>query len=549
MDPLDLNLFVRAGLTALLLLSLPACDELTGGSNSTDSTSNGGIASNFSATPMRLFGSSGNDTVSGAVFDGDGNTFVVGQSEGLGHAIGSLYWARLNADGSLGWAWDLSNPDDGEGEGVRVVGDALKGNGPTRAIAWGDDGYLYIAARGKGWAEGSPSFFASYAMKIDPSTGQPLWTQVYRLRYPSGSSDIAANETYGVGITAVGGRVFVAANGGAPEAAVLYELDGSDGALVDSLRINMANPGSASRVMTLVADGSNDSLYLGGWTSANFQKPALAKVDISGSDLAVEWYAQLITPASTHVGMNLSDLDVDQDGNVYAALWVAGTYGWHEVIKLSPDGDPQWGRRWGVSSSGTLPDPMGSQRNDGMLVRVIDGVVYAGGRTGVQHNTWGDTSHGDSVLIGYTTDGDYLSHRYYFSGTSSDVTNIDHLKGIGVLDDGRIAVAGMIWPNASNFVGEWLNIDEVNASGEALTEVPHTQMEIAGSEYTLSKTAGNDMNLIETPHAESRPLQATGLDAGLQVRDRTSAVTADDASDRAPSENAYRAFFEGFLPE
>ncbi|TVQ92555.1 MAG: hypothetical protein EA397_07025 [Deltaproteobacteria bacterium] len=548
---------VLLGVSALSMVALTACDESvdrgeTAASVSdtdTDTDTDTDPMGSFTATELRLFGSSGNDTVAGAVFDGEGNTYVIGQSEGLGHSIGSVYWARLNADGTVAWAHDLSSPDDLEGEAVRLVGDAQKGNGATRSIVMGDDGYLYVVAKGKGWSSSSTSFYASYAMKIDPASGEPEWTSIYRLGYPSGSSDVAVNQTEGASIAQVGDRVFVTAVGGSTNAVVLYELDGDNGELVQSVGLNMATAGSASRAITMVADPTNDVLYLGGWTSANFQKPAIAKVDISGDKLEFLWHSQLITPASTHVGIHVSDLDLDSDGNLYATLWIAGTYGWHELIKLAPDGTPQWGRRWGVSETGTLSDPRGSSRNDGMLVRVLDGVVYLGGRTGVQHVTWGDVSFGDSVLIAYDTEGEYLTHRYYFSGTASDDTNIDHVKGVGVLDDGRLAIAGFIWPNGTNFEGDWLNIDEVNDSGEALTTVPHHQMEIEGSQYTMSMTTGSDMLLIEHPTAEVRFPGDAGIEPSFQVRSRASEVTADDASTRAPSESAYRTFFDGFLPE
>ncbi len=489
----------------------------------------------FDASLMAIFGTEDQDTVAGAVFDADGNSYYAGITKGgVDSFNSSIFWAKYTAAGQLAWVNDLGHSNNND-DGIRVIGDALEGNGPSRMIAQDSEGNIYITGRGKGYK--ASSFYASYAMRIDPADGSVVWGNAFKREWTSGS-DLARTETSGNACTVAGNRMYIVGSTQGDAMVLVYSLNTADGSLVDRLAVD-ASPTVNDRAYAVVADETNNKLYVGGWEGTD-NRPILYKFDISTDDITLDWYERLNT-GDWDGGTQISDLDVDSEGNVYVSYWIAGAAKWYEITKLTSDGDVVWGRRY--NATGEPGMVTGSVKNETMIIRVLGNHVLVGGRVGIQHVTWGDTSKGDSGMVIYDLNGNMLEDRYYFTGTDNTKITIDHIKAFGMAND-QLMVAGTIWPNDSNFLGEWLTPDGIE---EALTPVEVGTQELVDTDYTIAKVS-DGFTTDDLADAELRAFGHDSFDANFIVRDQSSVFSASDAENRAPSsDDAYLVKMSGFM--
>src|SRR5690606_25112129 len=137
------------------------------------------------------------------VADAEGNVFFSGQVTQVADRFSTaIFYARVNADGSLAWAkwWHGKSMDRSPDSGQHA-----ETGGTANSLAIDDAGALYLC--GATSDSSSNSIFAALILKISGKTGEIIWEQLWRPEWAS--SAIARHSAEAYGITVQGGRVFV----------------------------------------------------------------------------------------------------------------------------------------------------------------------------------------------------------------------------------------------------------------------------------------------------------------------------------------------------
>ncbi len=368
------------------------------------------------------------DDFGGWVHDGNGNVYMIHANRTIAINESNIVITKMRlSDGTIIWAKKYGS--DARGEKLFEPG----GNG----ITIGGAGTGYIAMDGNGDLYFTCSiysdFYRTYVAKVNPSNGSIVWEKSWK----NANNNLGSSEAIAYALDVKGGKVFVV--GTADNKDLLLVYDASNGNHLATSMLDPASGGDKAYTVKATADGS--TVYVGGWSSKNFQKAFIAKFSNSGSSF--DWINYIHAPAASRI----IDIDLDSNGNIYLNNDIHGAQTYFQLIKLNSAGNKIWVRNYGKSGS--------SDRYNGMDVQVIGDRVYLLGRAGLQDNsTWVDNSGGDGMVVVFDTAGTYIKNYYYFTGTNITVQASDWVKGI-ISYDGSWYFAGNIYPKQSNYTGNW----------------------------------------------------------------------------------------------
>ncbi len=462
----------------------------------------------------RVWGGNSSDVLNGLALDSSGNALTVGVSKSFVDSYyGDLLVSKLSPTGELLWAKNIGTP--GLDSPMRYIdGD----HGATsRAIATDAQNSVYVVARAAWKINAEPQ--TQIVVKLS-ANGEILWSKAWRPHW----KNQANGTTNASSVTVVGNRVYVAGGGGdaGDEAQILVSiLDANNGNQLDALTID-PTPGSNDRVFSLVANPAGTTIYLGGWNGRTGRGQIL-KLGVANDKLEFLWAKEM--PQETR-GSTISDLDLDANGNLYAASDVHGTQTYLELFKLDPNGKVLWGRRY---NAGVRND-----RNNARVVRVIGDKVYLGGRVGFQEYTQADYQFGDSALLQYNFDGKLERELFHFTGTQQDVVAMDHTMGIAAYGN-RLYVAGWIYPLGTNVVGEWRDPSNY--------KFPHESTNLAASAQSSEPILGVKTLRLTAP-------QKSGEEIGLvstDVKERIEIGTAKEMSSKNRNTQHYLFGFDNLI--
>ncbi|MCK5801044.1 MAG: hypothetical protein KAI47_27840, partial [Deltaproteobacteria bacterium] len=283
-------------------------------------------------------------------------------------------------------------------------------------------------------------------MKIDPATGNVLWTKYWmgdktRLQY--------TDDALGFGIDVSNGLVFITGKGksaistqGMPVIAL-----GTDGSFKWSkIIVPRGNATYAHEAHAIRADGKGN-LYVAGIDKGFGGGAFLAKlkgVDASGTKVALDW-AMNVT--GSPVGTNFNSMSLDAQGDVFLALDRRGASMFFTVLKVSADGKTITGKTVPTSKSNT-----GGSWDNIFVVRVAGSSVYAGGS--IQTSGW-DTGKGDGVIAKFATSD--LKPAYaalYYTGSGPNEVCAHSTHGIAV--NGKdVYLMGQVYSGNLNHYRYW----------------------------------------------------------------------------------------------
>jgi hypothetical protein len=439
-------------------------------------------------TVSKVIGGKGDDWASSMAVDAAGNTVVAGQGKSFGDTFSTnMMVVKMSPAGEILWAKEFGSKAGADWSKNYIDGET---GGPSRTMAMGSDGAVYVGG-GAAYA-GNKEPAAASLFKLSPN-GDLVWSKVWKPHWQNqmtGAAQITA-------VTFVGGNVYATGMTAGESQIFVAMFNAADGALKDLIAFDPA-PTVNDRTFSIVADKKGANVWVGGWNGKT-ARGQLAKLNSDGKKLALTWVKEM--PVSGR-GSTICDLDLDASGNLYLAGDIHGASTWLELIKISGDGDFIWGKRYNAGGK--------YDRNNARIVRVIDNVVYLGGRVAYGDNTNADYFFGDSLLLSFGLDGALKNERYHFTGTQQAVLAMDHLTGIAKHGKGLV-LTGWIYPYKMHVSGEWRNPNDYKFA--------HPIADIPAGEFATPAIA----NVTTTNLANVAP--KNGSDVGLALADIKAAMT------------------------
>lgn len=386
-------------------------------------------------TMHKVLGSAATDELGGAaVADKAGNIYVSGNVTQLADKFApDLLYARINADGSLGWArlWNGgfrdTSPDSGQN---------AETGGTAGSMAMDEEGALYLA--GLSSESKSNSNFAALVMKVNAADGATVWEKLWRPEWPKNLLALHSAEAYAVDVR--GGRVFVTGVTAGNAEVLVLALNAADGAVVWQASLDIT-PGSNDRGYAIKA-AADGSLVLAGLASDRAFVARLTGADGDAPKLA--WVHRV----DLGRGSGINAIDLDAAGAIYASCDRRGATTFLSALKFLPDGKLAWGK----TCKGTAGD-----RNNTHVVRVHGENVLVGGRLGVQTC---DTSGGDAIALALNADnGEQAWSAFYYTGTGPDEVCEHRIKSLLPVEDGLVVVSQSYTGsrNGERYWGYWYN--------------------------------------------------------------------------------------------
>lgn len=334
---------------------------------------------------------------------------------------------RINDDGSFGWSRIWSTNED---DRSRDPGQNAETGGSAESMAIDSRGNIYHAGK---WDNGA------LVLKVDPESGEPLWEQYWMAGWPSysGGSHSANDFAEAYSVDASGGNIYVA--GTTQNAVMLLLLDPADGSIRWQKKLDL-HDGYKDRGYAIKVDG-NGNLYVAGSGNNN---GFVAKLTLDGGEPAFQWARQV----DLGTGGNVNSLDLDGEGNLYLACDRRGAKTFFSLIRMSPEGQREWGKTWEASNT---------DQNNINVVRVLGDHVYAGGRLGIPSF---DSQFGDGALVKLDKDdGSEAWSTFYYNGKGPDEITEHRIKGIAKSGDSlHLYAQAYTGPkNWERFWGYWYN--------------------------------------------------------------------------------------------
>lgn len=382
---------------------------------------------NFTTNWTKCWGTSVADDFSGSVIDNAGNMYFVGASQPDGYA-GNIFLTKMSlATQTVLWSNKFDSGAQDKFWSPSENGHA-NGGGGSRCIALDDAGNIYIA--------GSviDGFSEVFVMKIDP-TGSVLW----ETRWEKNSSGLANGEAKAYAMDVSGTKVFV--TGETPGAVFLLSLDQATGSVQPETNAAIdASSGYNDRGYT-IKSVNGDIVYIAGWEGAT-SSGILYK--FSGGGANFEWQEK-IALGSTH---RISDMDLDDNGNIYLACDFRGVSTYIGAMKLTADGNIVWAKKFQGESN---------DRNNVSSIRVLNGSLFIGGRGSYANYDTGQ--FGDGTFLNLHLNGVLLRVYNYYS---KDYTTGERIEAIHYYN-GNFILAGETWPEDAGIEGRWY-IPAINES-------------------------------------------------------------------------------------
>lgn len=414
-------------------------------------------------TMHKLFGNADTDEMLSSAMGGpDGSIYFTGQATQIADKFSTdLFWAKVNADGTLAWAklWNGAyldrSPDSGQN---------AETGGTCNSMFVDDNGDLYLC--GATSPNRYNSNFAALVIKVSGETGETVWEKMWRPEWAS--SLIARHSAEAYALTVADGMVYVTGVNKGNAEVLLLGLRASDGEprIQHSFDIT---PGTTDRGYSIVHH--NGELTIGGLADS---RAFLVRISGFGEegDPGIAWSKSV----DMGRGSGINCLAVDEEGNVYASCDRRGASTFFSVIKVGTDGSLAWGKTY----TGTAGD-----RSNTHLVRYIDGVVYVGGRLGAKGF---DTAYGDGLLLALNAeDGAEKWTAFYYTGTGPDESCEHRIKGVAV-NDGVLTVVGQSYTGSRNgerYWGYWYN----GVTGFEDYEPELSDLGVAEDALTLQKSS------------------------------------------------------------
>ncbi len=469
----------------------------------------GGTGDTLSFSRSAIFGATHSDSFISLAGDDEGAWYVGGTSKELLDSFSSDFTVvKLSATGAIEWARTWG----GEGhDGVRPHIDS-EGEGPARHLAAAPGGGVFVAGLSDSVADFSAAVLLRYA-----KDGALQWARAWKPNW----NNQANSEAKLMAVTATDDTVY-AVGTTQGEAAWLLQAYALDGAAKWTVSLD-PSAGVNDRPFSVVASG--DGLYVGGWMG-NGNEGLLLRLDVSTAPPSVDWAVRVKLPA----GSTLPDLDVDAEGNLYAAADIHGVATYHAVLKLSPTGSLLWAREYNRE--------VASQVDTTHVVRAYGGGVIVGGRVSYTQGSDVETDRalGDSVFFIVDGAGNLKRDAYYFTGNpgQSGGGTLDRVRGLAVKDH-TLLVAGNIFSERGQYAGTWRT---PASRGIAPSFGP-------ADEVLLQSI---DVGPVEDLSATAPRTQ--GELTGVTSSDVTSAISASSASDAdgaAKSTQGFLFWFDGLL--
>lgn len=373
------------------------------------------------------------ELTTGLVADAAGNVFVSANAK-FG-TYDDLVLSRIDQDGSLKWVktWagafkDVSKDPGQNGES----------GGSADAISMDDEGFIYMAASVAG-DKNNNTFFATI-LKIDPKDGAIIWQQAFG---HGATIKFAKQSAEAYSVDASGKYVYVTGTTGAntesPDALVLFlALDKTDGS-VHAKRAFDVHATINDRGYAIRQDGKGNA-FIGG--SGSKSAILLKVVGVEDAEPSLAWARTV----DLGTGGNINSLDVDADGNVYAALDRRGATTYFSVGKYGTDGKLAWAKTY----SGGNGD-----KSNINVVRVQGTDVYIAGRIATPNF---DSQYGDGLVAKLATaDGALGWAAFHYSGKGPDEIAEHRVKGLAVRD-GSLYLATQVFTgnfNGVRYNGYW----------------------------------------------------------------------------------------------
>jgi hypothetical protein len=432
--------------------------------------------------------------------DAAGHQFISGTVVGPTGFNDVTYLARRNADGSAGWAKMLECFTNSWGDSDCIadypLDDPLTGPGPD-SMDMDEAGALYIAANAK---LGSTSFSRALTLKIDPATGDILWSKAWQVEDvdPMLANDIAQANA----LTVHGGRVFVTGTEGGGGVLFLI-LDASDGSVIYQGRVEL-QPGSPDEGWTLVADGAGN-LYIGGQYK-NSKGLVFQLTGVDGATPALGWVKQVDL---AFTGANVMSLDTDGT-NLYVAGYGDDTSTGEDFDMLAlslTDGAEVWAKAF---------RPTGAGATTCNIVRVAGSQVIFGGKSAFSGF---DTQGKDALLVSLSAAGAENWAGFYYTGKGAEEMATHSVKGIAV-QGSTLYLAGQVYTGNNNgyrYAGYWYK-GAATGQPAIATVVDHPKM---GS--LVSDITGGVLEEVTTGFQQDAAAYVRAIDAP-----NTPAAVVDD---------------------
>lgn len=346
-----------------------------------------------------------------------------------------LVVARVGADGSLAWAktWGGSK-EDSQTPHVDSEGEAS-----ARVVAVTSDGAVLLTGRSKSAGNG---LYAAVLLKLG-ADGNLAWARAWRPHW----DDRVNGAALGNAVAVLGDTAWVVGSTGGGTTneeglALLLAFDVATGALRYAGALD-PSPGFNDRLFSVVPGREANTLFVSGWQGQT-NEGLLLELDVSSvAAPTVAWAARVTLP----LGSTVPDLDVDADGNVYAALDVHGVDTSLQVLKLSSAGVLSWVRGYNTGS--------GRSASNTHVVRALGGQVLLGGRVSFpDDDRETDTRYGDALWLELDASGALTRDVYFFTGKSDADSTIDRVRGFADVGGARV-VMGNSFARGTKYSGTW----------------------------------------------------------------------------------------------
>jgi hypothetical protein len=375
----------------------------------------------------KVWGSNGDDRMTGIATDASGNTYVVGYTTGsldgeLNQGNADAFVSKYDATGNRLWTRLIGTAGDDAARAVAVVGndvyvagetdfiEEVQGSGflakydASGNIQWGgpvsisaailatargvaaSGGHIFVAGYAKGDLNGEVAAGSEdpFLMKFD-SSGTPIWTKLWG----------ASTHDYAYGVTVDGsGNIYVVgktygdwdgqtSSGGTD--AFISKFDGSGTRQWTRFEGDSGDDGARAAAV----DGSGNIYVVGDWSRTD-SDGFLAKFDPTGASL---WPSPVFV-SSPHCDV-ISAVAVDDSGSGYAVGWTSGDLDDMDnlpaqgsddafLVRFSTSsGDLQWTKLWGTSDRdhaiSVALDSGGAIYVAGDTQGILDGYTNSGG--------------------------------------------------------------------------------------------------------------------------------------------------------------------------
>lgn len=381
--------------------------------------------------------------------DADGNVYMTGNEES---ASDNLILYQVKKDGTLGWhkvfdaKYNFKAPDSLQNGQT---------GGTSGSLVMGPDKKLYLMAAGS-WTVSNNSFYV-YVAQVSPTDGSIGWEKIWS-RVPV--IGVASESSMAYALDVSDKNVYITGDTGSGQILALA-LKSTDGSVLFQREIELVKSLN-DRGFAVRYDAASKALYIGGDADGQAALIKLKAADTASP--SIEWTKFLGLGKASQV----SGLDIDATGNLYAALGFGGGSSF-VVGSYDSTGKSRWVKHYAGSPT---------DKNNAHVVKITDGSLYAGGRLATPNF---DGQQGDGCVLKLDpANGTEQAAMFYYSGKKAEQLTEHRVKGLAVVNDKLLLglQAYTATMNGVRFWGYWYQ------DGGALADVTATVSDISGPVLT-----------------------------------------------------------------